>query len=349
VISSAGKASSGITLDVAQSAVINSGVSVQGEIIADNNKLARIMPLVRGFIADVRKNIGDKVKKGEVLAIIQSRELAEIKGDYFASKKQFELAESEYKRAQELKDKQIISEQEFLTKRKEYAEAEIQCESAKYRLFALGFTESDLRILNVSSSKLSQYELRSPIDGVVIKRTISQGDAIASEEAMNSAVFTISDISNVMAEFNVPSTDITKIQKGQQVSITNIRTNEVVNAVIQSIDPTTAETSRSVKVRAQIKNNGGVRIGDFLTGTIICSSIKVPVAIPISSLQTFRGWDVVFICSGDTLEARPIQLGMRGSSHVEILTGLNVGDTIVSANSYTVKAELEKSSAAHAH
>ena len=71
--------------------------------------------------------------------------------------------------------------------------------------------------------------------------------------------------------------------------------------------------------------------------------------VPVSALQRFRDWDVVFIREGDVYEARPIELGRRDGQHVEVQAGLRVGDQVVVEQSYLVKADIEKSGASHDH
>ena len=71
--------------------------------------------------------------------------------------------------------------------------------------------------------------------------------------------------------------------------------------------------------------------------------------VPLSALQKFRDWDVVFIRSGDEYEFRPLTLGQRDAKNIEVLQGLKVGDEIVTEQSYLVKADIEKSGASHDH
>jgi len=75
----------------------------------------------------------------------------------------------------------------------------------------------------------------------------------------------------------------------------------------------------------------------------------VPLRVPLSALQQIFGWEVVFVRVGDIFEARPLELGRRDAAHVEVLSGLAVGDQIVVEQSFLIKADIEKSGAVHDH
>ena len=94
---------------------------------------------------------------------------------------------------------------------------------------------------------------------------------------------------------------------------------------------------------------GAWRPGSFVTVRLEQSSANVPLAVPVSAIQTFRDWQVVFVRYGDWFEARPLTLGRSDGEWVEVLSGLKVGDRLAATNSFAVKAEIGKLGATHDH
>ncbi len=350
-LSSEAITSLGIKSERATGQTIESTIELVGEVKANETALVRIMPLARGYISDVKVNLGDNVRKGQLLAVIQSRELAEIKGEYLSSEKQFELATAEYIRSEELWKKQILSEKEFLAARQEKAEAEIHRESARYKLLALGLSKAQIQsFLSEKDGNLSRYELRAPMSGVIIEKKIVEGNAITSDEAMNSPLMVIADMSSVWVMLSVPMNDIYLVKTGQQAVITVDGSEVSEVGKIVYVDPVIDETTRTAKARVVMNNNNRLwKAGMFVKATITMGKVSVPIAVRLSALQTFRDWNVVFLRDSNTFEIRPVELGKRGQEWVEVLSGLRLNDEYVSENSYLIKADIEKSGATHDH
>ena len=102
--------------------------------------------------------------------------------------------------------------------------------------------------------------------------------------------------------------------------------------------------------RATIANaDGQWRPGSAVKARITVDLQPTALVVPLAGLQKFRDWDVVFIRVGDDYEVRPVTLGKRDATRVEVLDGLKAGDQVVIEQSYLVKADIEKSGASHDH
>ena len=122
------------------------------------------------------KNLGDTVKHGEVIAVLDSREVAELKSEYMASMKRLELARATFERKERLWKEKISSEKDYLASRQALAEEEINLQKATQKLLALGFSQTDLdSILEMTGRGLTRYELKAQFDGIVIKKNIAVG------------------------------------------------------------------------------------------------------------------------------------------------------------------------------
>lgn len=197
-----------------------------------------------------------------------------------------------------------------------------------------------------SNLSLSDYSVSAPISGVVLARTATIG-AVASE---GMPLFEIADLSSLWVDVHVFGADAQHIQPGVPIEVTRLSDGARVESKLERVLPGTATASQSTVARATIPNADGLwRPGSAVKARITVAERPAKLVVPLAALQTFRDWDVVFIRDGDTYEVRPLQLGERDAERVEVLSGLSPGDKVVVAQSYLVKADIEKSGASHDH
>ena len=197
-----------------------------------------------------------------------------------------------------------------------------------------------------SNLSLTTYTVSAPIFGVVLARNASVG-SVASE---GSPLFEIADLSSLWVDLHIFGSDAQHIRPGVPVKVTRMSDGATVETVLERVLPGTATASQSTVARATIANADGLwRPGSAVKARITVEQQPAALVVPISALQNFRDWDVVFIRVGDTYEVRPVELGKRDASQVEVLSGLKAGDAVVTEQSYLIKADIEKSGASHDH
>ncbi len=195
-----------------------------------------------------------------------------------------------------------------------------------------------------SNESLQTYTVTAPIAGTVIQRHANPGEATGSEP-----LFEIADYTQVWALLNVFPRDRARIHTGQAVAINAADGAAIGTGTIAAIGVGT-NTPSSLSARVILDNrNAQWTPGQFVNAEVTVAETAAPLVLPISALQTFRGWDVVFLNTGDTYQAQPVELGKRDGEVVEITGGLSAGMPVVVANSYLVKADIEKSGASHDH
>jgi membrane fusion protein, heavy metal efflux system len=197
-----------------------------------------------------------------------------------------------------------------------------------------------------SNLSLTTYTVRAPISGVVLARNASVG-SVASEGA---ALFEIADLSSLWVDLHIFGADAQHIKPGVPVKVTRMSDGVTLETTLERILPGTATASQSTVARATLANADGLwRPGSAVKARITVAQQPADLVVPLSALQNFRNWDVVFVRVGDTYEVRPVKLGKRDATHVEILSGLKAGDAVVVEQSYLIKADIEKSGASHDH
>lgn len=197
-----------------------------------------------------------------------------------------------------------------------------------------------------SNISLTTYEVTAPISGVVLARNGSPG-SIAGESM---SLYEIADLSALWVDLHIFGADAQHIRAGAPVEVTRLSDGVKAATRLERVLPGTATASQSTVARATIANADGLwRPGSAVTARITVDREQVPLVVPVAALQSFRDWTVVFIRIGDTYEVRPLELGKRDATQVQVLSGINPGDLVVVGQSYLVKADIEKSGATHDH
>lgn len=196
-----------------------------------------------------------------------------------------------------------------------------------------------------SNESLQTYTVTAPIAGVITQRHANPGEVTGDEP-----LFEVADFSSVRAELNVFPRDRGRLQRGQPVKVTAVDGPQSGAGQIDFVSPVGAMGAQSLVVRVTLDNRDrSWTPGQFVEGIVSVSQSQAPLWVPVSAVQTFRDWTVVFLNVGEDYEARPLELGRNDGERVEVLAGLKAGERFVSANSFLVKADIEKSGASHDH
>ncbi|MEK6590329.1 MAG: efflux RND transporter periplasmic adaptor subunit [Nitrospinota bacterium] len=339
--------SAGIEVKTAGPFRMKTVLELPGEIGFNNDKVAHIVPMLSGVVTEVRKNLGDKVKKGEVLAVLNSRELSDLKSAYLASAKRVELAKANFEREDRLFKKKISSEQDFLASKQALAETEIESQAAIQRLLALGLSKADLEnISKMAEGNLARYELRVPFDGMIVEKHVAVGEAIKED----ADIFVIADLSTLWGEITVYAKDLRVVRLGQKATVRSKELGMEATGRISYLGSLVGEQTRSAKALVDIPNSKGLwRPGLFVTVELLHEEVPVPVAVTADAIQTIRDWNVVFVQYGNQFEVRPLELGRSDGKWVEVVSGLSAGEKYAARNSFVLKADLGKAGAAHDH
>lgn len=322
-------------------------VELPGEIVLNADRLAHVVPRVFGIVRDVRRTVGDTVQTGELLAIIDSRELAAAKAAYLAAAEREKLALANFGREERLWRKKITSEQEYLDARQALAEARINRRSAEQQLHALGFSENYLKKLPTHPEvTYTRFEIRAPFAGTIIEKHLTLGENAKSD----AEVFAIADLSTVWVNINVYQKDLAEIRQGQNVTIEVGHGIPPAEGEIAWLGPVVGEETRTATARVVLPNkNGTLRPGLFVTARVATGSAAAGIVIPKSALQTFERRIVVFVRIEEGFEPRPVETGRQNTNKVEILSGLEAGEDYVSQGAFTLKAQLSKGAFGEGH
>lgn len=207
-------------------------------------------------------------------------------------------------------------------------------------------TKGDLLAKIESNQSLTTYELRAPLAGTVIDRSVALGEYVSEQKP----AFIVADLSTVWADFSIHRRDLKRVKVGDTVIVDPEDSGEHIEAKVTYLSPVGASDTQSGLARAVVPNpDTRLRPGLFVTGRLVLAEKPVNLAIRLNALQTIDSRTVVFVRSGDKFEPREVELGQRDSERAEVLFGVEDGDVYAAKNSFVIKAEIAKASAAHEH
>ena len=340
-------ATSGIVIAKAGPRVMETTFDLPGEITVDATRQAHVVPRVRGLVTQVASREGDTVRRGDVMAVVNSLDLADAKGNYIEAQHELAFTTAALAREDALWQKRISAEQEYLAAKKAVEDSALAVDVAGQRLIALGVPADALgAIASEPRASLPRFEIRAPLDGTVTARHVTVGEAVTADEHL----FTVSDLSGVWVDVTVYSKDLGAVHEGQEATVISADLGIEAKGRIQYIGPLVGELTRSARARVALSNAGRRwRPGLYVTVRLVRNREAVAVAVRAEGIQTFRDWQVVFVRDGDWFEGRPLELGRTDGEYVEVLTGVKAGDAYAAANSFAVKAEIGKLGATHDH
>jgi cobalt-zinc-cadmium efflux system membrane fusion protein len=429
----------GLTIKKAEPGSLHSEVSLSGEIRLNEDTVTHIVPRVSGIAVDIRYSVGSRVTQGEVLAVLESAELGEVKTEYFARHKEALFAEYDLKRARTInantdallafleqepdldalllkkfgdmgafRSRLILSYTEFLVARKTFerkknlfdekiasendlldtqngykkAQAEylteldnsrfenrqnlfekerinqlarLKVESGEHQLRIFGLSREEIEAIRSANVDSYQHDalikaiVTAPQSGTIIEKHINRGERVGVE----SDIFTIADLSSVWVDLKVPARDVHLVRQGMQI-ILEAPDGDKAFAKIAVSMPLVDEETRTATVRAVMDNQDGHwQPGAFVTGHVRVSAENLPVVVPLQALQSLEGNDVVFVADDHGFRPQPVVSGRRDHTSVEIVSGLEKGESYVTQGAFELKAMMVTSSlgshAGHGH
>ena len=323
-------------------------IDVPGTIVPHPVKEALVGSLVEGRINKIYADIGDFVKAGNPLCVIESPEIGEAEAAYIIALAELEFLEGSVQRYQTLISEGIGSKAEFLEKKAELISASAIVNAAKTTLYAMGFSESDLAEIEKQKLAVGKLTLRSPIAGTVTTMEARLGMRVTPEDNL----LHIIDNEHIRVRIDLSEKDASGIKTGMKVVVYHqiekqCSHEDTIERISSQVNPET----RTVPAFITYKNPDGCFVTNgFITATINKSEIST-IAVPAESiLKDEHGNEFVYIMEKKgVFTAREVRTGETNSGWIRILEGLNLGEVVVSQGAFAIKSEADKSKFGHGH
>ncbi|MCD2343882.1 efflux RND transporter periplasmic adaptor subunit [Ideonella azotifigens] len=328
----------GITLQATGPGQLQASAEFQGEIRFNDDRTSHVVPRLAGVVEAVHADLGQQVKKGELLATVASTALAEQRSEWLTAQKRRDAARVSFEREKKLWEDRISAQQDFLQAQSALQEADIALQNAAQKLAAVGATGA--------SAVLNRFEIRAPFAGTVVEKHLSLGEAVKED----ASIFTVSDLSTVWADFAVAPKDLGTVRVGQRVIVSSTAFDSKTEGVIAYVGALLGEQTRTARARVALRNPGGAwRPGLFVTVAVLGEQQTLPLVVNADAVQSVEGQSMVFKAVDGGFAGQPVKLGRSDGRSVEVLGGLKAGEQIAASNTFVLKAELGKGSAEHEH
>lgn len=310
-----------IAIDTARTMLVQGELTLNGKIIADENKLVNVFPFVGGTVTEVRCELGDYVRKGDILAIIKSGEVAEYERQLIDAQSDLLLARKNLGVQKDLFASKLAAERDVATAEKEVEKADAE----------LKRIQEVYNIYSINSS--AQYVVKAPISGFVIEKNINRDMTLRSDKSDN--IFTIAELDDVWAMANVYESDIARISAGMAAEIRTIAYPDSaiagkIDRIFNILDPQTKTMSIRIKL-----DNARYLLKPGMAATVVVryNEARSMTAIPATALIFDKGKTFVMVYrSRSNIETRKVTMEQTAGGRAYISSGIADGERIISRN-----------------
>jgi RND family efflux transporter MFP subunit len=333
----------GIIVAPVTSGTSGSEIRVPGVVEPNAYRQVAVTPLVAGRVTKVGPALGDRVRRGQTLAEIYSPTLAEAQTRYVSAQAMLDAHDRELQRTQKLVEIGAASRQELENIHAEHAAQTAAVQSARSQLELLGVSASALENMSPGHNVSATTTVPAPIDGVVTERGANVGLNVDT----TTKLFTVVDLSTVWVVADLYEKDFSRVRVGSDVAITtSARPDVTLRGRVSYIDPQVSADTRTAKVRIEVPNTGGdLRLGMYADVVVTGAAGTSAPRVPRSAVQNVGDRTVVYLANlkepGRFVE-REVRLGQTSGEQVEVVSGVQQGDVVVTEGSFFVRAERER-------
>lgn len=344
-------------------------VAANGEITYNQTCIARLSARVPGTVWWVPKQVGDQVRRGDVLALVDAAEVGKAKAEFLQAVTQFRLRTKTYESLRSLST--AVAAQRVREAETALNEAQIRLLGAQQALVNLGLPVDADDMQKLSEKEIAAHvrflgmpdairekldpktttanllPVKAPLDGVVVAREVVAGEVVDSAKVL----FVVADPRQMWLTLNLRQEDTKKLAIGQPVRFRTDGTAEQVQGTVAWISTNADEKTRTVKVRANLANpEGRLRASTFGLGQIVLREEKSAITVPNEAVHWEGDCFVVFVRDKHFLEkdapkvfhVRTVRIGTKDAQNTEIIAGVLPGELVATKGGGTLRAELLK-------
>lgn len=325
-------------------ATFSETLRLPGRVALDEHRMARIGPSISGRVAEIKAFIGQSVRKGELLAVLNSTELSTAQAAFLKAKTQVGLQRLAVDRARRLFSEGIISQATLKEREGALAEAEVEMHATADHLGVMGMGEEAIRRLTDTGQINSITPVTATQNGTVIERHIYVGQIAQPVDYL----FTVSDLSRVWVVAEAPEQDAHLAEPGglADVEIPALPNQHITGKIIYVAD-TVNPITRTVTVRMEVENPRHRIKPEMLASMVIRRTAETSLVIPPQAIVRVSDRDHVFVqTAANRFELQPVVLGVEYDGQRRVVSGLREGQRIVvegafHLNNERIRKELE--------
>jgi len=334
-------ARAGLTVEVLRQATVEETIAGNAQVAFNGDRFAHLASRAAGTVAEVRARLGERVKGGDVLALIESSELGSAKAAYLQAHSLVELWDRNFQREQRLLEQRAGTERDVLDAETRLVESRVQLSSAAQRLRNLGLSESDIARVLAEKDTSSLLPLRAPFDGEVVERHAVIGEVIATTEAL----FGVADTSTMWVMLDLYERDVARVRPGLPVRLAfDGAAGASFEGQVAWISADVNAKTRTITARTEIDNPDGLlRANMFGRAEIVVRTIENAVLVPEAAVQWDGCCNLVFVRQTRTVfQPYKVTLGYKRDGYFVVEAGVPAGESVVTQGSFLLKTEILK-------
>lgn len=306
---------------------------LNGKIVFDENKTARIFSPVAGRALSVQAQFGDSVKAGQPLLVMDSPDVGSAVADVRKAQADLALKQQALERNRMLVEGGVLAKKELEAAEADWSSAHAEQTRASARLKNLG----------VSASANDRFVLRSPIAGVIVDRKVNLGSEVRPDAT--DPLFLITDPRQVWANIDLPERDLSRISQGQRISVqVDAYPDDTFEGEIKTIGVMVDPTTRRIPVRCQIESKGKLKPEMYARITPLDSNQHRVVRVPNNALITEGLYSYVFVEQQPLhFSKRRVVLDLQRREYATVKSGLNAGERVVTTGAILLNSDLSVS------
>ena len=333
---------SGVRVEAIEDSSLAGELTLTANVQPNQDALAHVAPRVPGRIVAVYAKLGDRVKAGQGLALLDSLEVGEAHSAWLQASSEAKLAAAAFERAEKLHAEQVMPTKDWQRARFEHEKARAQLAAAIDKLRMLGVAPQGERAR-------STFPVLAPIAGTVTEKHAVLGELAKSDASL----YTVANLSMLWIEANVAEKDLAAVRVGAAAKVTVAAWPGVAfDGRVAYVGATLDKETRTVLARIEVANpDGRLKPEMFASVTVPTGAAVKALALPESAVTLIQGLPTVFVEEGAGFEARAVEMGERAGGKVAVKSGLKAGERVAVEGVYALKARALKSQigAGHGH
>lgn len=335
----------GVRVAALQEGELAGEITLTATVKPNQDRLSHVAPRVPGRIVAVYAKLGDGVKAGQPLALLDSLEVGEAHSVYLQAASEATLAAAAFERAERLKAEEVMPAKDWQRARFEHEKARAQLAAAAEKLRMLGVQPSG----KSGGRAASTFPVYATHAGTVTEKHAVLGETAKPDESL----FTVADLTTLWIEANVAEKDLAAVRMDAAAMVSVAAwPGETFPGRIAYVGATVDKETRTIAARIEVANQDGrLKPGMFATANVATGGARKALLVPESAVTLLQGLPTVFVEEGGGFEARPVELGERSGGRVTIRSGVSAGERVVQEGVYALKARALKAQigSGHAH
>lgn len=310
-----------LSIDTVKLQQVTSEVELSGKVTADESKVLKVYPMLSGYAEQINVQLGDYVKKGQLLAVVHSSEIADYENQLSNAHSNQMVAQKKLQVEQDLYNSRLATDRDVTDANSDVAKSKADVERLK-------------DIFNIyRKGNGATYNILAPISGYIIEKNVNNNMEIRNDNNQN--LFTISEINDVWVIANVFESDIPKVKEGYDAKVSVISyPDKIIDGKIDKVYNFLDPTTKTMQVRIKINNNLGLLKPEmFATVKVQYPENDSMMAVPTSSLVFDNNMNYVLIMDYQkNITIRAVVVGKTSGDVTFIKSGVTAGDLVISKN-----------------